>query len=62
MPLRRRVWERLASDMKPAHLAGITRTVGIDDLSSVFDDFIKGKARGRVVVALGDRTNNGAVA
>ena len=50
MPLRRRVWERLAGDMKPAHLAGMTRTVKLDDLPPVFDEFIKGQAHGRVVV------------
>ena len=50
MPLRRRVWERLAGDMKPAHLAGMTRTVRLDDLPPVFDEFIKGQAHGRVVV------------
>lgn len=50
MPLRRRVWERLAGDMKPAHLADMTRTVRLDDLPPVFDEFIKGQAHGRVVV------------
>ncbi len=50
MPLRRKVWERLAGDMRPAHLAGMTRTVKLADLPSVFDEFIKGQAHGRVVV------------
>ncbi len=50
MPLRRKVWERLAGDMRPAHLAGMTRTVKLDDLPPVFDEFIKGRAHGRVVV------------
>lgn len=50
MPLRRKVWERLAGDMRPAHLAGMTRTVRLDDLPPVFDEFIKGRAHGRVVV------------
>jgi putative YhdH/YhfP family quinone oxidoreductase len=52
MPQRRRVWERLASDMKPKHLAGITRTIPFDDLPTVFDDFLKAKIRGRIVVDL----------
>ena len=50
MPLRRKVWERLAGDMSPAHLAGMTRTVKLSDLPPVFDEFIKGQAHGRVVV------------
>ena len=50
MPLRRKVWERLAGDMRPAHLAGMTRTVKLSELPAVFDDFIKGQAHGRVVV------------
>ena len=50
MPLRRKVWERLAGDMRPAHLAGMTRTVKLADLPGVFDPFIKGQAHGRVVV------------
>ncbi|MEZ5613720.1 MAG: oxidoreductase [Rhodocyclaceae bacterium] len=50
MPLRRKVWARLAGDMRPAHLAAMTRTVKLADLPSVFDDFIKGQAHGRVVV------------
>lgn len=50
MPLRRKVWERLAGDMRPAHLAGMARTVKLADLPSVFDEFIKGQAHGRVVV------------
>lgn len=53
MPLRRRVWERLAGDMKPAHLAGMTRTVALDELPGVFAAFIAGDAHGRVVVTVG---------
>ncbi|MBE7421819.1 MAG: oxidoreductase [Zoogloeaceae bacterium] len=50
MPLRRKVWERLAGDMRPAHLGGMVRTVRLSDLPPVFDEFIKGQAHGRVVV------------
>ncbi len=53
MPLRRRVWERLASDMHPVHLGEMTRTIGFEELPKAFDDFIGGRARGRVVVAIG---------
>jgi len=50
MPLRRRVWERLAGDLRPPHLAELTRTVGFDAIPGLFDEFLQGRARGRVVV------------
>ena len=50
MPLRRQVWERLATDMKPAHLQTMVRTIPFDELPTVFDDFINAKVRGRIVV------------
>ena len=52
MPLRRKVWERLASDLKPKHLAAMTRTIPFESLPTVFDDFLKARIRGRVVVDL----------
>jgi putative YhdH/YhfP family quinone oxidoreductase len=52
MAQRQRVWERLASDLKPKHLAGLARTVPFDDLPTVFDDFLKARIRGRIVVDL----------
>ena len=51
-PLRQRLWERLAGDLKPAHLQRITRTIGLGALPAAFDDFIQGRARGRTVVAI----------
>ena len=50
MAQRRRVWERLAGDLKPRHLATMTRTIPFDDLPQAFDDFLKARVRGRVVV------------
>jgi putative YhdH/YhfP family quinone oxidoreductase len=50
MALREKVWQRLASDMRPRHLGQVTRTVAFDELPKVFDDFIDAKIRGRVVV------------
>lgn len=50
MELRREVWRRLASDMRPAHLAEMTRTIAFDELPSAFPAFIEGRARGRLVV------------
>lgn len=52
-PLRHRVWERLASDLKPRCLEAVTRTIDFDALPSTFDDFISCRARGRTVVRIG---------
>ena len=50
MPLRREIWGRLASDMRPQHLKEMTRTIPFDELPRAFDGLLKGAARGRIVV------------
>jgi acrylyl-CoA reductase (NADPH) len=50
MAVRQKVWERLATDMRPRHLAVATRTVPFEKLPTVFDDFIASRVQGRVVV------------
>ncbi len=52
MALRSEVWSRLASDMKPQHLADMTRTIEFSALPGAFDAFIKGAVRGRTVVRI----------
>jgi NADPH:quinone reductase-like Zn-dependent oxidoreductase len=52
-PMRQRVWERLASDLKPRHLEQLMRTINFDELPHAFDDFIRGRATGRTVVRIG---------
>ena len=49
---RRRVWERLIGDLRPAHLAAMTRTIGFDQLPGILDSFLAGQAHGRVVVEI----------
>ena len=51
-PLRQQVWDRLASDLKPRHLARVTREVGLEELPAAFDDFIAGRVKGRTVVRI----------
>jgi putative YhdH/YhfP family quinone oxidoreductase len=47
------VWQRLASDWKPAHLERIaTREVGLDGLHEVFERMLAGGSFGRSVVRL----------
>jgi acrylyl-CoA reductase (NADPH) len=53
MPLRREVWHRLATDLRPRHLAQMTRTIAFDELPGAFAAFIEGKVRGRTVVKVG---------
>jgi putative YhdH/YhfP family quinone oxidoreductase len=50
MALRRTVWQRLASDLKPRHLDSIAHTIHLADLPAQFDALLGGKARGRTVV------------
>ena len=50
MQLRRKVWARLAGDLKPRHLDAIAYTVTLDELPAQFEKLLKGAARGRGVV------------
>jgi NADPH2:quinone reductase len=52
MDLRRQVWQRLATDMKPTQLASIAREITLDELPDAFETLLKGQARGRFVVKL----------
>ncbi len=53
MPLRSRIWGRLASDLLPLHLDRIvTETATLDELPSVFRRMLDGKTTGRTVVRL----------
>lgn len=51
--VREQVWARLAGDLKPRHLAALTREVALGDLPAEFEHFIAGQAHGRVVVRVG---------
>ncbi|HET8609465.1 MAG TPA: oxidoreductase [Burkholderiales bacterium] len=50
MALRRKVWERLASDLKPRHLSDVTQTVKLEQLPQVFGNMLKAQTKGRIVV------------
>ena len=51
--VRLKVWERLGSDLRPTRLDVIgTRTVTLDTLEDVFDDYLQGRVTGRTVVDL----------
>ncbi len=52
MPIRKEVWKRLATNMRPVHLKDVVRTVPFDELPQVFDAYVKGQVRGRTVVQI----------
>ncbi|HZN26309.1 MAG TPA: zinc-binding dehydrogenase, partial [Burkholderiales bacterium] len=52
MPLRRKVWARLATDLKPRHLDSIAHLIKLNDLPGQFERMLQGRARGRAVVDL----------
>ena len=52
MALRRKVWERLGSDLKPRRLTDMVTTVTLQDLPGVFDKILKAQMRGRTVVKI----------
>ncbi len=52
--VRRAVWARLATDLRPKGLEDqITREIALDDLDPFLDEVLAGKARGRTVVRVG---------
>ncbi|WIE72288.1 MDR family oxidoreductase [Curtobacterium sp. MCJR17_020] len=52
LELRRRAWERLATDLDPALLAGVTRTITPEQAIEVGADVVAGRVHGRTVVDL----------
>ena len=52
MDVRTNVWQRLATDMKPARLDSIAHTVSLDELPHTFATLLDGRARGRYVVQI----------
>lgn len=50
-PVRERIWQRIASDLRPPHLDQIAqRIVGLEELPSVFTEYLQGGVVGRTVV------------
>jgi len=54
MAQRAAVWQHLATDMRPAHLApgsnSMVREIAFGDLPAAFEDYLQGRVKGRVVV------------
>ncbi|KFI22277.1 oxidoreductase [Nitrosococcus oceani] len=55
MPLRQRIWQRLATDLRPRHLNQIvTGRVSLEELLPIFEGMLAGAHRGRTVVKIRD--------
>lgn len=53
MEVRKNVWQRLATDLKPRHLDDIAAPIAFDDLAGAFDNILNARAKGRTVVKIG---------
>jgi len=52
MPLRQKIWRRMADDLKPKHLARIAQTIELQQLPEFFGRMLKSQVRGRAVVRI----------
>ena len=52
MPLRKKLWQRMAVELKPIKLAQLTHKVPFAQLPEVFPKLIQGEMRGRAVVQI----------
>ncbi|TMH01824.1 MAG: oxidoreductase [Betaproteobacteria bacterium] len=56
MPLRQKLWDRLANEWRPSRVQSKVITIDFADLPTHFDAFLKGMDRGRTVVRVGADT------
>jgi acrylyl-CoA reductase (NADPH) len=49
---RKAAWNRLARDLEPKKLAGITQEIGLDQVIGLAPQILAGQVRGRVVVKI----------
>jgi NADPH:quinone reductase-like Zn-dependent oxidoreductase len=52
MDVRREIWRRLATDMKPTQLGAVINEIALEQLPEAFAALRAGQARGRFVVRL----------
>ena len=53
--LRQKLWQRLATDLKPIHLDDIvTRVAGLNDLPEIFDTLLAGASTGRTIIKIAE--------
>jgi putative YhdH/YhfP family quinone oxidoreductase len=59
MPLRQRIWNKLAVEWRPDRVHDQVRTIDFDELPTHFDPYLKGLVRGRTVVRIAPDTHGG---
>jgi NADPH2:quinone reductase len=52
MPLREKIWQRLATDLRPNKLDLLAHTIEFEQLPGVFPQLLKGESRGRYVIKI----------
>jgi len=52
MPVRKKIWKRLGSDLKPRQLQTVASKVSFTELPAVFSRILNQEIRGRTVVAI----------
>ena len=55
MEERKRLWKRMATDLKPSNLAEISRPIPFEKLDEVMDQFFNVTVVGRIVVEVGSK-------
>lgn len=50
LPVKQRIWQRLATDFKPRHLDWIARRIRFEELERAFDELLGARVTGRQVV------------
>ena len=59
MPLRQRIWNKLAVEWRPDRVHDMVRTIDFDELPTHFDTYLKGLVRGRTVVRIAPDSHGG---
>lgn len=59
MPLRQKIWNKLAVEWRPDRVHDQVRTIDFDELPTHFDAYLKGLVRGRTVVRIGADAHGG---
>jgi len=57
MPMRQKIWNKLAVEWRPDRVHDQVRTIDFEDLPTHFDSYLKGMVRGRTVVRVGADTH-----
>ena len=54
MPLREKIWHRLANELHPQHLGLLAHTIAFEQLPQIFPKMLNGESHGRTVVKIAD--------